>query len=173
MPGSTRSRSSQMCPAYFPLSKYRSSFLDDIAHHEIRIFQAPPYEDEDEEILAETEKITVRIRSPLQDISLIFSLSDPVHKTDQSKVPFSTVGANSVINTLDGRQVRARQYPQDIAEVENELHCDFVKLRQMIHTHMEELREHTNEFFIKNTEAEALGLGRSSRSRCLLGNRVD
>jgi len=35
-------------------------------------------------------------------------------------------------------------------EVDNEEHCDFVKLRQMlIHTSVEELREHTNDVLMR------------------------
>jgi septin 7 len=42
-------------------------------------------------------------------------------------------------------QVKGRAYPWGTVEVENEEHCDFVKLRHMlIRSHMMELWEHTN-----------------------------
>ncbi len=74
-----------------------------------------------------------------------------------SKVPFAVVGASSEITNADGRKVRGRKYPWGIIEVDNEEHCDFVKLRQMlIRTHMEELKEHTNNFLYENYRSEKL-----------------
>jgi septin 7 len=76
-----------------------------------------------------------------------------------SKVPFAVVGANSEVTTSDGRRVRGRSYPWGIIEVDNEEHCDFVKLRQMlIRTHMEELKEHTNNFLYENYRSDKLTL---------------
>jgi septin 7 len=41
--------------------------------------------------------------------------------------------------------------------VDNEEHCDFVKLRQMlIRTYMEELREYTNDVLYENWRTEKL-----------------
>lgn len=74
-----------------------------------------------------------------------------------SKVPFAVVGANTDVTTLDGRKVRGRRYPWGVIEVDNEEHCDFVKLRQMlIRTHMEELKEHTNNVLYENYRSEKL-----------------
>jgi septin 7 len=67
------------------------------------------------------------------------------------------VGSDSVVRTPDGRQVRGREYPWGVIEVDNEEHCDFVKLRQMlVRTHMEELREHTNDVLYENYRSEKL-----------------
>ena len=74
-----------------------------------------------------------------------------------SKVPFAVVGANTEVTTPDGRKVRGRAYPWGVIEVDNEEHCDFVKLRQMlIRTHMEELKEHTNNVLYENSRSEKL-----------------
>ena len=74
-----------------------------------------------------------------------------------SKVPFAVVGANSEVNTPEGRKVRGRRYPWGVIEVDNEEHCDFVKLRQMlIRTHMEELKEHTNNVLYENYRSDKL-----------------
>ncbi len=74
-----------------------------------------------------------------------------------SKVPFAVVGANSEVTTQEGRKVRGRLYPWGIIEVDNEEHCDFVKLRQMlIKTHMEELKEHTNNALYENYRSDKL-----------------
>merc|ERR1719283_438737 len=41
--------------------------------------------------------------------------------------------------------VRARQYPWGVVQVENDSHCDFTKLREMlIRTNMEDLRDTTH-----------------------------
>ena len=74
-----------------------------------------------------------------------------------SKVPFAVVGANHEVTTEDGRKVRGRRYPWGVIEVDNEEHCDFVKLRQMlIRTHMEELKENTNNVLYENYRSEKL-----------------
>lgn len=76
-----------------------------------------------------------------------------------SKVPFAVVGANYEVAAADGRKVRGRRYPWGVIEVDNEEHCDFVKLRQMlIRTHMEELKEHTNNALYENYRSDKLTL---------------
>ena len=46
-------------------------------------------------------------------------------------------------------------------EVDNEQHCDFVKLRQMlVRSHMEELREYTNDVLYEDYRTDKLkGMG--------------
>src|SRR3954469_3905954 len=106
--------------------------LSDIQHHSIQIFEGPRYELDDEETIAENNEI-------------------------MSKVPFAVVGATNEITNADGRKVRGREYPWGVVEVDNEEHCDFVKLRQMlIRTHMEELKEHTNNILYENYRSEKL-----------------
>ena len=60
------------------------------------------------------------------------------------QVPFAVIGSRDEI-MVGGQKVRARQYPWGTVEVENEAHCDFVKLREMLlRTNMEDLREATH-----------------------------
>jgi septin 6/8/11 len=60
------------------------------------------------------------------------------------QVPFAVVGSTDEI-VVGGHKVRARQYPWGTVEVENEAHCDFVKLREMLlRTNMEDLCEKTH-----------------------------
>lgn len=109
-----------------------AQILADIAYNKIRIFQAPTYENEDEEAIAEAEEIA-------------------------SKIPFAVVGSTNLVQTADGRRVRGRVYPWGLVEVDNEEHCDFVKLRQMlVRTYMEELREYTNDVLYENWRTEKL-----------------
>lgn len=65
------------------------------------------------------------------------------------------------MDTPDGRRVRGRPYPWGVIEVDNEEHCDFVKLRQMlIRSHMEELREHTHKvLYEKYRSAKLVSMG--------------
>jgi septin 7 len=117
-------------PTFAPLTS--PQILSDIAHHQIRIFQAPQYENDDEETIGENEEIA-------------------------AKIPFAVVGSDREVQTRDGRSVRGRAYPWGVIEVDNEEHCDFVKLRQMlIRTNMEELREHTNDVLYENWRSEKL-----------------
>ncbi|GKU20527.1 unnamed protein product [Fusarium langsethiae] len=114
------------------IAAFKSRILADIRHHGIQIFEGPRYELDDEETIAENNEI-------------------------MSKVPFAVVGANNEITSADGRKIRGRAYPWGIIEVDNEEHCDFVKLRQMlIRTHMEELKEHTNNQLYENYRTDKL-----------------
>jgi septin family protein len=54
-------------------------------------------------------------------------------------MPFAVVGANAMVE-VKGKKLRGRQYPWGIVEVENPAHCDFVKLRTMLITHMQDLQ---------------------------------
>jgi len=114
------------------LDNYKKRILADINHHKIQIFEGPRYELDDEETIAENQEI-------------------------MAKVPFAVVGSNTEVTTPDGRKVRGRQLPWGVVEVDNEEHCDFVKLRQMlIRTHMEELKENTNNVLYENYRSEKL-----------------
>ncbi|KAH7160252.1 Septin-domain-containing protein [Dactylonectria estremocensis] len=114
------------------IANFKARILADIKYHGIQIFEGPRYELDDEETIAENNEI-------------------------MSKVPFAVVGATNEIASADGRKVRGRAYPWGIIEVDNEEHCDFVKLRQMlIRTHMEELKEHTNNLLYENYRTDKL-----------------
>jgi cell division control protein 12 len=61
-------------------------------------------------------------------------------------MPFSVIGSEKDVQTNDGRTVKGRQYAWGVAEVENEEHCDFKKLRAiLIRTHMLDLIHTTEE----------------------------
>lgn len=61
-------------------------------------------------------------------------------------MPFSVIGSEKDVKTNDGRIVKGRQYIWGVAEVENEDHCDFKKLRSiLIRTHMLDLIHTTEE----------------------------
>lgn len=67
-----------------------------------------------------------------------------VNSTMNSHVPFAVIGSTDFVR-VGNKMVRARQYPWGTVQVENESHCDFVKLREMlIRTNMEDMREKTH-----------------------------
>lgn len=103
------------------LQQFKQRILRDLEFHGIDIVRLPMHPGDDEETVAESQEI-------------------------QSRLPFAIVGSNDLVKTPDGRVVRGRAYPWGTIEVDNEEHCDFVKLRQMlIRSNMEDLRELTEE----------------------------
>jgi cell division control protein 12 len=63
-----------------------------------------------------------------------------------SAMPFAVIGSVASVTTADGRDVIGRKYTWGVAEVENDEHCDFKKLRSLlIRTHMLDLISTTEE----------------------------
>ncbi|KAM6924038.1 septin-8-A-like isoform 2-T2 [Xenentodon cancila] len=59
-------------------------------------------------------------------------------------LPFAVVGSTEDVK-VGNKMVKARLYPWGSVQVENENHCDFVKLREMLlRVNMEDLREQTH-----------------------------
>jgi len=73
----------------------------------------------------------------------------------RDSMPFAVVGANAMVE-VKGKKIRGRQYPWGIVEVENPSHCDFVKLRTMLITHMQDLQEVTHDVHYENFRSERL-----------------
>ncbi|ERL91233.1 septin-2 isoform X3 [Dendroctonus ponderosae] len=67
-----------------------------------------------------------------------------INSSMNSHIPFAVIGSTDFVK-VGSKLVRARQYPWGTVQVENETHCDFVKLREMlIRTNMEDMREKTH-----------------------------
>jgi septin 6/8/11 len=79
-------------------------------------------------------------------------------------LPFAVVASHDFVR-VGNKQVRARQYPWGTVQVENEGHCDFVRLREMLlRINMEDLREstHTKHYELyRRTRLEQMGFGDS------------
>ncbi|KZW03150.1 Septin [Exidia glandulosa HHB12029] len=72
-------------------------------------------------------------------------------------MPFAIIGSTEDVQTADGRTVKGRQYLWGVAEVENENHCDFRKLRSLvIRTHMLDLISTTEESHYENYRQEQM-----------------
>ena len=111
---------------------FKKRVMADIEYHRIQIFQPPRYALDNDETLAENAAM-------------------------MSRVPFAVVGSNTLVQSADGRQVRGRRYPWGTIEVDNDSHCDTSRLRQMlIHSHLEELKDHTKLVMYENYRTEKL-----------------
>jgi cell division control protein 12 len=73
------------------------------------------------------------------------------NRSMMSALPFSIIGSTQDVLTADGRMVKGRQYSWGVAEVENEAHCDFLKLRNLlIRSHMLDLITTTEDLHYEN-----------------------
>ncbi|XP_042214713.1 septin-7-like isoform X2 [Homarus americanus] len=108
----------------------KKQVLNEIAQHKIKIYEFP--EDEGDSGVAKMKQ----------------------------RVPFAVVGSNTTVE-VEGKKVRGRKYPWGIVEVENIEHCDFIPLRNMmIRTHMQDLKDVTNNVHYENYRCRKLaGVG--------------
>lgn len=98
------------------LQRFKSKIIQELTSNGVHIYQFPT----DDESVSE------------------------VNTSMNSHVPFAVVGSTDFVR-MGNKTVRARQYPWGTVQVENENHCDFVKLREMlIRTNMEDMREKTH-----------------------------
>ncbi|KAF2153453.1 Septin [Myriangium duriaei CBS 260.36] len=102
------------------LQRFKHRIANVIEAQGIKVYQ-PPLDDDDEAILKNTRDLI-------------------------NAMPFAVIGSEKDVTTPDGRSVKGRQYAWGVAEVENEDHCDFRKLRQvLIRNHMLDLIHTTEE----------------------------
>lgn len=112
----------------------KKQVLADIQEHQINIYTMPDCEpDEEPEFQRQLEQIKQAVP---------FAISSSIEKHE-----------------LDGRLVFARKYPFGTVEIENPDHSDFVKLRSMLVSHMQDLREVTNELHYENYRSMRLATG--------------
>uniref|UniRef100_A0A674EN84 Septin 5a n=1 Tax=Salmo trutta TaxID=8032 RepID=A0A674EN84_SALTR len=68
-----------------------------------------------------------------------------------------TLRIDNTVVEARGQRVRGRLYPWGIVEVENQSHCDFVKLRNMlIRSHMHDLKDVTCDVHYENYRAQCI-----------------
>ncbi|NWW75326.1 SEP10 protein, partial [Climacteris rufus] len=96
------------------LQEFKNKIMRELVSNGIQIYQFPT----DDETVSEINTIT------------------------NGHLPFAVVGSVEKVK-VGNKMVRARQYPWGIVKVEDESHCDTVKLRRMLCTNMEDLREKT------------------------------
>uniref|UniRef100_A0A8C5KXC4 Septin-7 n=1 Tax=Jaculus jaculus TaxID=51337 RepID=A0A8C5KXC4_JACJA len=111
----------------------KKRILDEIEEHSIKIYHLPDAEsDEDEDFKEQTRLL-------------------------KASILFSVVGSNQLIEAKG--KVRGRLYPWGVVEVENPEHSDFLKLRTMLITHMQDLQEVTQDLHCENFHSERLKRG--------------
>ncbi|CAO3625297.1 unnamed protein product [Cunninghamella echinulata] len=107
------------------LAKFKQNIRDVISAQNIQVYSCPI--DSDDET---TTKRNVNIMEAL---------------------PFAVIGSTQDVMTSDGRRVKGREYSWGVAEVENDEHCDFRKLRSLlVRTHMLDLITTTEENHYEN-----------------------
>ncbi|XP_066963307.1 septin-7 isoform X6 [Macrobrachium rosenbergii] len=119
----------------------KKQVLNEIAQHKIKIYEFPEEE-------GDTNALKMKQR-----------------------VPFAVVGSNTIVE-VDGKKVRGRKYPWGIVEVENMEHCDFIPLRNMlIRTHMQDLKDVTNNVHYENYRCRKLGGITGNDGKLKMSNR--
>jgi septin 7 len=110
--------------------KFKKVILQDINDNGIKIYQFPDAQVDEED--------------------------DAANQKLKESIPFAVVGSNTVLE-VNSKKIRGRQYPWGVAEVENEEHCDFTTLRNMIiRTHMQDLKDVTNNVHYENYRCSKL-----------------
>ena len=70
-----------------------------------------------------------------------------LQRSISESMPLSVIASQETVH-LNGKLIRGREYSWGVAEVENESHCDFIKLRNLlIRTNMHDLVVKTNDVF--------------------------
>ncbi|XP_014674467.1 PREDICTED: septin-2B-like [Priapulus caudatus] len=113
------------------VKKIKRKILDQVDEAGIQIYRMPDCDaDEDEDFKEQNKQL-------------------------KEAVPFAVVGSTQLLE-VRGKKVRGRLYPWGVVEVENPEHCDFIKLRTMLITHMQDLQEVTHDLHYENFRADKL-----------------
>ncbi|KAJ3071280.1 hypothetical protein HDU98_005590 [Podochytrium sp. JEL0797] len=114
------------------------------------------------------EEATLYKRSILKDLTRYDIRVYPSHHAEdrdhvakyEKYMPFALIGSDDYIEK-DGQKVRARKYGWGAVEVENEAHCDFVHLREMlIRTNMQDLIDTTHGVHYSLYRGTKMGAGK-------------
>jgi septin 2 len=114
------------------IRKLKRRILDEIAKSGIKIYSLPDVEEDEEEDYKEQTRVL------------------------KESIPFAVVGSTQLIE-VKGKKVRGRLYPWGVVELENDEHCDYLKLRTMLISHMQDLQEVTHDLHYENYRASRLG----------------
>uniref|UniRef100_A0A0K0F4U9 Septin-2 (inferred by orthology to a D. melanogaster protein) n=1 Tax=Strongyloides venezuelensis TaxID=75913 RepID=A0A0K0F4U9_STRVS len=112
------------------------------------------------ELMRLKEKILEEIKTNEISIYKFPTDDDTVRHANESFnniVPFAIIGSTEFVQRENGKLVRARKYPWGVVEVENEEHCDFVKMREaLLRLNIDALRETTHQVMYENYRRERL-----------------
>lgn len=123
-------RADTLTPA--ELAESKKLVMEDIEHYRIPVYNFPyDIEEDDEDTVEENAEL-------------------------RGLMPFAIVGSEEVVE-IGGREVRARQYPWGVVEVDNPRHSDFLAIRSaLLHSHLADLKEITHDFLYENYRTEKL-----------------
>ncbi|KAK9465877.1 Septin-domain-containing protein [Lipomyces arxii] len=117
-----------------------------------------------ERILTVIEAQGIKIYCPPIDEDDAASVAEA--KEAIASMPFSVIGSETDVETPDGRIVKGRQYLWGVAEVENEAHSDFKKLRNvLIRNNMLDLISSTEEKHYEAYRAQQMETRKFGESR--------
>ncbi|XP_030074002.1 septin-5 isoform X2 [Microcaecilia unicolor] len=157
------------------IRKLKERIREEIDKFGIKVYQFPECDsDEDDEFKQQDRELKVRRCSanvvPPWIPLVIFPGFKALHFCFQESAPFAVIGSNTVVEAK-GQRVRGRLYPWGIVEVENQAHCDFVKLRNMlIRTHMHDLKDVTCDVHYENYRAQCI---QQMTSKLTQDNRIE
>jgi cell division control protein 11 len=114
------------------LAESKKLIMEDIEHYRIPVYNFPyDIEEDDEDTVEENAEL-------------------------RGLMPFAIVGSQDIIE-VDGKRIRARQYPWGVVEVDNPRHSDFLAIRSaLLHSHLADLKEITHDFLYENYRTEKL-----------------
>lgn len=114
------------------LADSKKLIMEDIEHYRIPVYNFPyDIEEDDEDTVEENAEL-------------------------RSLMPFAIVGSEDIVQ-VNGRTVRARQYPWGMVEIDNPRHSDFLAIRSaLLHSHLADLKEITHDFLYENYRTEKL-----------------
>jgi len=136
------------CLTQTEIAQLKQKILEEIKLNGIKIYSLPDCDsDEDEEYKAQVQQL-------------------------RDSIPFAVVGANAMVE-IKGKKMRGRQYPWGVVEVENPKHCDFVYLRNMLITHMQDLQEVTHDIHYENYRSQRLARNGGNKENVASSSSVE
>lgn len=135
-----------------PTSKGLStSDIEALRHISNRVNLIPIIAKADTLTLEETKELKELIRHIIeaQEIKICEHIEDDEVKSKiLEQVPYTIIGSESHIIKKNGTSVRGRKYEWGVAEVDNEEHCDFTKLKNvLLSTNMIDLISSTESYY--------------------------
>ncbi|PWA19662.1 hypothetical protein CCH79_00007026, partial [Gambusia affinis] len=128
------------------IKKLKDRIREEIDKFGIKVYQFPECDSDEDEEFKQLDK----------ELKANWGQNNNPSLCVQECTPFAVIGSNTVVEAR-GQRVRGRLYPWGIVEVENQSHCDFVKLRNMlIRSHMHDLKDVTCDVHYENYRAQCI-----------------
>ncbi|KAI0983510.1 hypothetical protein GJ496_007965 [Pomphorhynchus laevis] len=142
------------------LANLKALVLKQLADNKIKIYEIPALDNDpvfNKDDNKQTKSNAIGDNEQLiDDDAEFFEQNRRLRKT----VPFAVCGSREYfeLKSSNGRRVRGRMYQWGMVDIENSEHCDFVLLRAMLTTHMQDLQEITHEVHYEQYRSEKLNI---------------